>query len=370
MTFNKPNFSTINDVEFFQVLRERVNDHFESSKRSRHCNTGMVFKTFLMLLLYFGPYSLILSGIFSEVLPNVLLWMAMGVGMTGIGLNIMHDANHRAYSAKKGINNLLGYSMNVIGANAEIWKLQHNQLHHTYTNIEGTDDDIHTPPFLRFSPHRELRPIHKYQFIYVWFFYGISTLSWVITKEFLQLKRYDNMGLIKGKKKYKKLLNQLIGWKLFYYVYMLVLPMIFSPLAIWQTFLAFLCMHFTAGLLTSSIFQTAHVMPNCDYPLTDDKSQIENSWAVHEMLTTSNYSPKSRLFSWFIGGLNYQIEHHLFPSTCHVHYWRISKIVASTAKEFGIPYNMEKSFLSALINHVKMLHQLGRDNKKMSQAIS
>jgi linoleoyl-CoA desaturase len=78
------------------------------------------------------------------------------------------------------------------------------------------------------------------------------------------------------------------------------------------------------------------------------------------MSTTSNYAPKSRIFSWLIGGLNFQVEHHLFPNICHIHYSKISKIVSETAQEFKIPYLEKRTFLMALSDHVKMLRQLGK----------
>lgn len=360
MTFKKQKFSTNKDVEFFSVLRERVGLYFESAKLSRHGNWNMVVKTIVMFLLYFTPYFLLLFGNITHPVLFVLLWIIMGFGTAGIGLSVMHDANHGAYSSKKWINKYLGYSMNLVGANAELWKLQHNKLHHTYTNIDGGDDDINTPMILRFSPHRKRYWIHRYQYLYAWFFYGISTMSWFTSKDFIRLYRYRRMGLIKSRKEFRKIFTQLILWKLFYYGYILVLPLILIPVPAWLILLSFVSMHFTMGLILSLIFQTAHVMPACEYPVADEHGVIENNWAIHEMMTTTNYSPSSRIFTWFIGGLNFQVEHHLFPSICHVHYKRISKIVAATAKEFDVPYNSQKNFLIAVWNHAKMLYKLGR----------
>ena len=192
-----------------------------------------------MFLLYFTPYFLLLFGNITHPVLFVLLWIIMGFGTAGIGLSVMHDANHGAYSSKKWINKYLGYSMNLIGANAELWKLQHNKLHHTYTNIEGGDDDINTPIILRFSPHRKRYWIHKYQYLYAWFFYGISTMSWFTSKDFIRLYRYRRMGLIKSRKEFRKIFTQLILWKLFYYGYILVLPLILIPVPAWLILLSF-----------------------------------------------------------------------------------------------------------------------------------
>ena len=201
MTFKKQKFSTNKDVEFFSVLRERVGLYFESAKLSRHGNWNMVVKTIVMFLLYFTPYFLLLFGNITHPVLFVLLWIIMGFGTAGIGLSVMHDANHGAYSSKKWINKYLGYSMNLIGANAELWKLQHNKLHHTYTNIEGGDDDINTPIILRFSPHRKRYWIHKYQYLYAWFFYGISTMSWFTSKDFIKVVQVSQNGIDKKQKR-------------------------------------------------------------------------------------------------------------------------------------------------------------------------
>lgn len=320
----------------------------------------MVIKTIVMFLIYLTPYTLMLVGVISNPWLCVGLWLIMGVGMAGIGFSVMHDANHGSYSSKSSVNKLLGLSLNFIGANAEIWKLQHNVLHHTFTNVTGADEDIEAPGFLRFSPHQERKRIHRFQFLYAWFFYGLATISWVTLKEFFQIVRYRKKGLIAGKKAFQKMLTQLTVWKAIYYVTILLLPMLFFPVSPWFTLLCFLIMHFTAGLFISLIFQTAHVMPNCEFEVADENGNINQNWAVHEMRTTTNFAPASRLFSWYVGGLNYQIEHHLFPSVCHVHYRNLSKIVSATASEYGIPYNSQKSFVAAAWSHAKLLYQLGK----------
>lgn len=280
--------------------------------------------------------------------------------MAGIGMGVMHDAIHGSYSKNTTLNKILGYSMNLVGANATVWRLQHNVLHHTYTNIQESDDDINMPFFLRFSPHKKKYKIHRFQFIYVWFFYSISTIAWITMKDFVRLFRYKNMGLFNSKKEFQNDLIELIIWKLTYYTYALILPAIFLPFSFGIILLAFLSMHIVTGLLISCVFQVAHIMPGMEYPQSNQKGEIENNWVVHQLLTTTNFSPNSRVFSWLIGGLNYQIEHHLFPNICHVHYPQISPIVKETALKYGIPYNEKSTFAGAIHDHVKMLKSLGK----------
>ena len=352
-------FANNRDKEFYQVLRDRVSEYFKSEKISRHANGNMVIKTIFMFSLLFTPYMFIVAGGIESVWLTMLLWAITGLGMAGVGFNVMHDANHKSYSSKPWVNKWLGYSMNLLGGNAEMWKYQHNVLHHTYTNVESADQDINGPFFIRLSPHSKRYWIHRYQVLYAWFFYGLSTFAWVTYKDFVQIFNYRNLGLIRNAKGMRKEMAQLIAWKLIYYAYILVLPLIFSPLAWGWTILGFAIMHFTTGLAMTLVFQTAHVMPECEYPLPDDGGQHEHSWVVHELLTTTNFGPKSKVFSWFIGGLNYQVEHHLFPKICHVHYPKLSRIVAQTAREFNVPYNSQKTFIGAVVQHFKMLYQLG-----------
>ena len=312
-----------------------------------------------MLALFIVPLSLLATGSVSNVGLLFALYVMAGLGMAGIGMGVMHDAIHGSYSKNKKINTLLGYSFNLIGANQTVWRIQHNILHHTYTNIDHADDDLNAPFFLRFSPHAKHYWVHQFQHIYIWFFYGISTISWITTKDFVRLKRYREMGFLSKKNEYQRELVAMTAWKLFYYSYAIVLPMILLPFAWWVILLAFLCMHFVTGILVSIVFQIAHIMPEVDFPLPDTQGVINDNWYGHQFATTSNFSPKSNLLFWLIGGLNYQVEHHVLPDVCHVHYKSLTKIVSDTAKEFGMPYYVKKSMAQAIWDHTKMLRSLG-----------
>jgi linoleoyl-CoA desaturase len=319
----------------------------------------MVVKTGIMLSLFFIPLILLASGMVTAVWMLFLLYILSGLGMAGIGMGVMHDAIHGSYSKNNTINTLLGYSFNLIGGSAVVWKIQHNVLHHTYTNIEHADDDLNAPFFLRFSPHAKHYWVHQFQHIYIWFFYGISTISWITSKDFVRLKRYKNMGLLTEKQDYNKELAKLIAWKMFYYSYALVLPMVMVPFSWGLILLAFLCMHFVTGTLVSVVFQIAHIMPDTTFPLPDKEGLINDNWYGHQLATTSNFSPNSSFLFWLIGGLNYQVEHHLLPDVCHVHYKKLTNIVAETAREFGMPYHVKKSMFQAIVAHTKMLRTLG-----------
>ncbi|WP_460684461.1 fatty acid desaturase family protein [Niabella aquatica] len=312
-----------------------------------------------MLLLYFVPLGIICFGGVTHTWHLFALFILSGFGMAGIGMGIMHDALHGSYSKSKNLNKWMGYTMNLIGASDEVWKLQHNVLHHSFTNIDEHDDDINAPFFLRFSPHAKKNRLHSFQHYYVWLFYGLSTISWITSKDFIRLNRYRKMGLIKEKAGYRRLLLRIIFWKLVYYSYVLVLPLLLTSFAPWLVILAFLMMHFVTGFCISIVFQAAHVMPDTSYPLPDSAGQLEHERLVHQLATTCNFAPRSKLFSWLIGGLNFQIEHHLFPHISHVHYKRIAPIVKKTTEEFGIPYYSYSTFFSAVKSHGMMLRKLG-----------
>lgn len=313
-----------------------------------------------MLTLFFLPLLVLASGLATTVWSLFTLYILSGLGMAGIGMGVMHDAIHGSYSKNRKINTLLSYSFNLIGANATVWRIQHNILHHTYTNIEHSDDDLNAPFFLRFSPHAKHYWVHQFQHIYIWFFYGISTISWITTKDFVRLKRFKEMGFLEEKNEYKNALVSMTAWKMFYYSYAIVLPMILLPQAWWLILLAFLSMHFVTGILVSIVFQIAHIMPVNEFPLPNDQGMMENDWYRHQFATTSNFSPNSKLLFWLIGGLNYQVEHHVLPDVCHVHYKNLTKIVSDTALEYGIPYHVKKSILHAIWDHTKMLRFLGK----------
>ena len=331
----------------------------------------MVIKTIFMLGMLFIPLLVVMSGIVTSTPLLFLLYMISGLGTAGVGMGVMHDAIHGSYSKNPRLNRILGYTMNLIGANDEVWRVQHNVLHHSYTNINEHDDDLNAPSFLRFSPHVEKKWMHRFQHYYTWFFYGLSTISWVTTKDFIRLTRYYKMGLLGNRNAYIYQIFRIILWKLVYFSYMLVLPALLSPFSFWMIFLAFLSSHFITGLSMSVVFQTAHIMPETEYPLPDTDGQIESERLIHQMATTSNYAPKSRIFSWLIGGLNYQVEHHLFPNICHVHYRKIAPIIQETAEEFGVPYLYKETFIDAVIAHYRMLRHLGRnDNLPALQPVS
>lgn len=348
--------------QFYTELKKRVDQYFKESQISKNGNFSMYAKTVFMFAAYLVPYILLVSGVTENRLVWFFLAALMGLGMAGVGLCVMHDANHGSYSKNTRLNKILGYvSMNIIGGFSLNWRIQHNVIHHTFTNVHAHDEDIAPPGFLRFEPHAKRRWIHKLQFIYAWFFYGMMTLMWSTTKDFKQLFRYYKKGHLKAANTtLAKELTVLIASKSMYYFFILLPLLIVPSMTLLEWFLGFLVVHYIAGLGLAMIFQPAHVVEEVEFPVPDDKGSIENHWAEHQLRTTNNFATSDPVFSWLVGGLNYQVEHHLFPTICHVHYPRISKIVEATAREFNVPYNRHRTWVGALWSHQLMLWKLGR----------
>lgn len=344
---------------FTATLRKNVNDYFLKNGKSQKGNWTILLKALAMLSLYFGPFIMLLIFPMSSwfVFPISIL---MGIGMSGIGMSVMHDAVHGSFSNFAWLNKLFGTSMYFIGGNTFNWKVQHNLLHHTYTNIEGYDEDIDPKGVLRLSLQSKLKSVHRYQHIYAFFLYSLMTLSRTVN-EFKQLSRYNKKGLTcqQGSTPRKEMIKLTLT-KAAYLSVFLVLPMLIAPFSWWIVLLGFVTMHLTAGIFMTIVFQMAHLVEEAEQPLPNVQGVIENEWTIHELETTANFARKSRIFGWMIGGLNYQVEHHLFPYISHIHYRAISPIVKQTALEFGVRYNENKTFFGAISSHIRMLKKLGR----------
>ena len=354
--------------DFNSVVRKRVRAYFQDNDISQYGNANMVFKTIFMLSVYWVPYVLMITGVVENTWLILLMYVFMGLGTCGIGLTIMHDGNHGAYSKNPAVNKLMGFMLTIIGGSASNWRVQHNLLHHTYTNIDQMDEDISRVEILRFNPWAERKKMHRFQHIYAWFLYGLMTVGWPVS-DVPQFIRYYKKGYMKEEKNFGWALTKMLFWKGMWAVYMLVLPMILLPVPWWSILLFILASQFIAGLTMATIFQAGHVMEENEYPLPDNVGMIESKWAEHQLRTTSNFANQKRWVTWLMGGLNHQIEHHLFPTICHVHYPEISKIVKQTAEEFDLPYTAHPSFLAAIFQHGKMLRALGNiDVPELKQA--
>lgn len=349
--------NTVN-TEFQSVLKKRVDDYFVSRKLSSKANGLMICKSIFYLAAFISIYVFLIHDHFS-MFTTMLLFAFLGLFIALVGINICHDAIHGAYSQKKWVNKIMSMPFNIVGASEYMWSIMHNIVHHTYTNIEGHDEDIELVPILRFSPYQPYKKIMRYQHLYAFALYSFATLSWVFVKDYrkffqLQIGQYDNSH--HSRKEY----FLLFFYKLIYYGLFIALPFIFIDLAWWKILIGFIILHLVEGFSLSIIFVLAHVVEGPDFPKPDEKGLIEHNWFTHQLKTTSDFCRHNDFVSFLCGGLNFQVEHHLFPRICHVHYKGISEIVKNCAIEFNIPYHEQPSFFGAIASHIRLLKKMGQ----------
>ena len=353
-------FSNVDKAKFFRTLNKRVNLYFKENNIKRTGNWKLYSKAIIMFSLFLVPFILILTISMPQWLMAILM-VITGIGMFCVGMNVMHVSNHDSFSSKKWVNKLMGSSIYILAGNVYNWKVQHNVLHHTFTNIIEHDEDIDAGRVIRFSQHSKWLKIHKIQKYYSIFLYGLLTINWAITTDVKQMH-----GYLKRKLSYGEFPNPATEWtkliisKIVYYVLWIVLPLLILDVSWWKVLIGFFVMHYTAGMILSLVFQLAHIVPNTAMPIPDKEGNLEHTWAVHQLYTTSNFAPSNRLLNFYTGGLNHQVEHHIFPHISHVHYDKLAKIVKETAEEFNLPYNEYETMRKAIVEHFRHLGVLGQ----------
>lgn len=343
--------------DFHVELKRRVSSYFTDNKRAMTGNTALLLKASIFCLSYILVY---VHLVFFT--PNV--WIAIpecilfGLLTAAIGFNVMHDGSHGAFSNSKIMNNMAGFSLNFLGASAIMWNMKHNIIHHTYTNIDGVDDDIEARPWLRFATTQKKMKMHKFQHYYFWFLYTLLHLLWIFLTDY---KKYFS-GKIGEMPLRKMLLREHISFwaaKLIYAFMFVALPIMLLGFTTWLV--GFLLITMVTGLVISMVFQLAHTVEHTEFPVPDEiTGKVENEWAIHQINTTANFATNNKVISWLVGGLNFQIEHHLFPRISHVHYPAISKIIRRTCAEYGINYVEYPRMRSAIYSHIMYLKRLGQ----------
>jgi len=356
----KVKFRSPEKAGFYAEVRKQVDEYFKTNGISKNANAEMVLKSIFFLGSLVALYLLILLGNFS-LITNLVLAILLGMVQAFIGFNVCHDAIHGSYSAKRKVNKIMSYTFNLIGANAYVWSVTHNQVHHTFTNIPGHDEDLDVAPGLvRLSPLEEKKPIMRFQHLYAFFLYGLASLSWVFRKDYMKFFQ-KKIGQTDNSKHPKIEYFNLFFFKALYYTLFIVVPLIVMDITWWQFLIGFVSMHLAEGFVLGLVFQLAHVVEGISFPEPDEEGRVEESWAIHQMYTTANFSRKSAMAKFLCGGLNFQVEHHLFPNICHVHYPQISKIVEKVAKAHNVPYHENETFVGALRSHYRTLKHFGRE---------
>ena len=361
VTFNNKNNS------FSETVNAEVRNYFQENNIKQTGDWRLYLKSILLIPACVAIYIALLS----RELPvsiELILCVIFGFFLACIGFSVMHDANHGSYSESKRINYLMGLTMNALGSNAFIWKIKHNIIHHTYTNIDGVDDDIAKSPVLRHCDSQPYKPIHKYQHIYMVPLYAVSSILWALVTD---LEKYLKRSINGTPMNNIPMQEHIIFWvtKVLYVVFYIAVPIYFVGVG------PFLAGYFLAnaamGLTMALVFQLAHVVDNMEFVDASDlegKMTLEDSWAIHQMRTTSNFAMDNKVISWFVGGLNFQVEHHLFPKVSHVHYPAISKIVQKVCRQYNVPYHYIPSFTSAIASHFRTMKKFGEAPQQLKMA--
>jgi linoleoyl-CoA desaturase len=342
---------------FFKSLKENVDTYFQSNNIHPAGNRRLYLKSIIQVLMSAALY---VTLVFFTPLPivSVLLCVILGFNLAVIGFNVMHEGGHHAFSKYNWVNSTSSYFLNVLGGISYYWKIKHNVNHHTYTNVEGMDSDIDVKPFMRLHEGQPWKPYHRFQYLYWMPLYGISYLAWVFYEDFV--KYFRNRVSANSETKKLPLREQFIFWftKIMYVGVYIVVPIIAVGFLPWL--IGFLIITVICGLTTSIVFQLAHVVQGTQFHIPADQASDEKQeWAVHQVVSTANFGTSSKTLHWLLGGLNFQIEHHLFPRVSHIHYPVISRYVKQACTEGGVNYQEYKSMFSAFISHLVYLRKLG-----------
>ena len=356
--FRAPRFAPKAGQPFYQELTKRVNAHFTSNNISPKGNMRLYVKTGFFITAFLASYlSLVIAAPTFEV--AWMLWFAMGLLTAAIGFNIMHDGAHGSFSKYDWLNEMAGHTVNFLGASILMWKTKHNTVHHTFTNIEGVDDDIDAGALLRMAPSQERLGIHRFQHIYFSALYAFLYIQWVVYTDY---KKYflGKVGNVPIPKLTRAQHIGFWGWKALHLGLFVGFPILKLGFLPWLG--GFMLMGMVAGFVLAFVFQLAHVVTEASFASHSHEKALETEeeWAIHQITTTANFATKSKFLTWFLGGLNFQVEHHLFPRISHIHYPDLAKIVKETCSEFNVSYTEFKTFASAVKSHVAHLRLMGQ----------
>ncbi|MDH5673826.1 MAG: acyl-CoA desaturase [Myxococcales bacterium] len=357
-------FTFVADTTFQLEVRRRVAQYFDRGGISTRDQPSMYIKSAVLVLWFVGSYAALIFAA-SEWWQVALLSCSLAFAAAGIAFSIQHDANHGAYSTRRRVNHLAGMSLDLLGASSYIWKWKHNVAHHTYTGLHGCDSDIEVP-FGRLNPAQRHRPHHRFQHYYLWAVYALFVAHWHLFEDFKQLIDGRISQHPFPRPRGRQLLGMIAG-KLLFFSWAFAIPMIFHPW--WAVLLGYIAISALLSIILVLVFQLAHTVAEAALPtLGVEDSQVPRPWAVHQVEATADFAPRNRALTWYLGGLNYQIEHHLFPRVSHIHYPSIARIVEEVCAELGVRYTVHTSMWRALWSHGQWLVQMGKTRQSPATA--
>lgn len=343
----------------FQIeLRRRVEEYFKSSGRPQLDTWQMYLKSGVIMACFAISY-VVLVFASRSLWTGIPLAIALGLTMAGIGFCIQHDGGHNAYSKHRWINKAAAMTLDFIGGSSYVWHFKHAVIHHTYVNITHWDTDIDFGKLARITPHQVRLPFHRWQHLYLWPLYGFLAIKWQFFDDFQYIVT-GRLGRHHIPRPNGRNLAVFIGGKIVFFTWVFAIPFLFHH------FLAVLFYYGIAvlvlGTVLSMIFQLPHCVGQADFPLpVEDTGRMEKPWASHQAGVTLDFAQGNWAATWLLGGLNYHLEHHLFPTICHVNYPAMSQIVKETCRDFGVPYRAHHSFTQGVVSHYRWLKQMGRN---------
>jgi linoleoyl-CoA desaturase len=343
---------------FSEEMKTRIQEYFQSTGKAKTGNFQLWGKALILISSWILVYVHLVFFTPSSNWQGILECVLLGGLTASIGFNVMHDGAHGSFSKYPVMNKAAAVTLCFLGGSHFMWNVKHNIIHHAYTNIDGIDDDIDARPFLRMAPTQKHHPLYKYQHIYFWFFYCWLHLFWIFFSDF---KKYFSRKVGDVAIKKMSFMDHFWFWayKVVSYSLFLVIPMF--TVGVWPAIIGFLTMTFVAGFVISIIFQLAHTVEDTHFPMPNVvTAKMEDEWTIHQIKTTANFATRNRVVSWLVGGLNFQIEHHLFPKISHIHYPAISRIIRQVCSEYGVVYVEYPRLHQAVASHVMFLKRMGR----------
>jgi linoleoyl-CoA desaturase len=342
---------------FHAELKRRAAQYFQTEAKAQTGSTGLLAKAVLLVGSLVALYVHLVF--FTPALGWALLeCVALGTAVALVGFNVMHDGAHGSFSRFPRLNKVAAFTLDVLGGSSYMWDAKHNTVHHMYTNIDGVDDDLDIQPWMRVTVDQKRHGAHRFQHLYFWMLYGMLYITWVL---FTDYQKYftRRIGSVPLKPMTRGDQVSFWGFKALNLVLYIVLPI--CTVGFWGWLVGFLLTGWVAGFVLSIVFQLAHTVEQTAFPVPHAvTNKLEDEWAIHQLRTTANFATDNRLISWLVGGLNFQVEHHLFPKVSHVHYPQLSKIIRETCAEFGVPYQEYPKMWQAVVSHVVLLRRLGR----------
>jgi linoleoyl-CoA desaturase len=345
------------DNSFHRELRRRVDADFKRSGTRQRDSAQMYLKTAIILGLFALSY-VALVFFASNGWQALALSVVLGAATAGIGFNVMHDGGHQAYSDRRWVNKAMALTLDMVGGSSYIWQWKHARFHHTWVNVAGHDSDIDLGILGRLAPEQPWRPWHRWQHVYLWVLYGVTAIRWHLYGDFR-----DMITGTVGERPFERPrgwdLAGFIGGKLVFLMLAFGLPLMFHSIG--AVLLFYTIASAVAGVLLALVFQMAHVVEEADFPLPNASSlEMDTPWAIHQLETTVDFARDNRVLGWLIGGLNFQIEHHLFPRISHVHYPAVARVVEATCREYGVTYREHRTFAAGIASHYRWLRRLAQ----------